>query len=172
MKIYLDKKLLLKSVLFPSAFEERRKRIKDGEKYRDNFTIYTWNSFNRLRGEYDNIEPLDQHSISVFLVDEILESVEKEFNSKKISFPEKIIHISSYHSFVFPKKDSIDKLISILENRGIDCLINQKKLPVLDNIFYASPNIERKIENSLINNFRYFCSRRKKEFFDFEEVEL
>jgi hypothetical protein len=164
MKIYLDTRLLIQSKIFPENKKIFGENL-DEESERD-WNVYTFNSKGRLAClvKYNPAYFKQEENLSACyrLVSVKLHSYDKdkflelqnnssfeELESMNLPFPDHKIGISGYHSGICTSLSTIKKLAKVLEESGIDCLVNNNAGPLCNHIFYESPNLEKQKANPI-----------------------
>jgi len=155
MKIYLDNRLLIQSTIFPKDELGTRLQFQFTEKASRDWSVYTFNSKDRLTDfeynpENDNIQDIYIRERLIHVKLEHCHPFEfNEFESMNLPLPDNIIKISGYYSHIHTPFSIIKNLTNILEKNGVDCLVNNNVAPLYNHIFYESSNIKKQRENPI-----------------------
>ncbi len=144
MKIYLNDNLLTQSEVFEKPYLEANKPERNNSSSERDWWIYTWNSKNKLSAEEDGTSGLNRDTIEVSMR-KYTHYKNCEFQLRNIPFPDYLIQISGYSSFIDTPKKDVMKLVKKLEGEDIDCLLSNGGAPIVENSKYISPRLNRKL---------------------------
>ncbi len=150
MKIYLFESLLVQSQAYENPFKESERRDKFLSGLERDWSIGLWNSQDKLTVKEDGTSSTNLNTIEVRLFG-ASNRYKLEFREYNLSNPEKILSISSYHSFIETPRDKIMDIVHQLEQVEIDCIVcSNGGNPLPTDYDYASPKIKEKL-NKRIN---------------------
>ncbi|MCK5149885.1 hypothetical protein KAJ87_03080 [Candidatus Pacearchaeota archaeon] len=150
MKIYLENRLLVKSKIFENQILEQNKPERMNFSSKRDWSIYTWDSKNKLSFEKDNISGLNKNSIEAIIREYKTYKDHDEFEVRKIPAPDHLIQISGYSSLRNTPKKVMMKLVKELERENIDCLFVGGGAPVIPLAEYISPRLKKKLKHPIL----------------------
>lgn len=122
----------------PRAEQTKRENLKNTSR---DWCLYTWDSRGKLTSEDDGTVSINKDTIAATLKEyEIKESkrphrikIYDEFIANGIAPPNHYILISAYNSFIKTPKETMMKIIKILESRNIECMLTTNGAPAINN---------------------------------------